>query len=221
MKPDISQKAWIKDCLRKNLKYRETYAEFYDHVLAALEALPSDFDIHDSVKKIIHEDFGGMAGMRDIEAKYQKSTFREMQFKYLDAVMECLKFPLILFLLPYSIIICFVVRQNWYNFFTFLILMVIIRLISGLMKFARYIRSGFVFADTKPSAKDSFFKWMDYVPGVILLAVLCGNDLFRSAPPALLKNSVFNAIFLIVSGWHAIAFYKVYRHDIKTSFTVN
>jgi len=221
MKLSQSEELSLQKYLRSNLRYRETYAEFYDHILSSLENMPGNINFDESIKRIIDKDFGGIAGMRTIEIQYQKSTFREMQTKYFDALLSCLTSPLIFLLLAYSAIVCYVVQQSWYNFFTFLVLMVTIRLVPGVMKLMRYIRSGYVFGDTKRSVKDSFFKWMDYIPGIILLVILCSTDLFGSTPPSIIKNPIFNVSFLIISGWHAIAFYKVYRHDIITSLTIS
>jgi hypothetical protein len=221
MTPNPKQQLWLQQYLRNNLSYQETYAEFYDHILAALENMPLGVNFADAIKKVIDEDFGGIRGMRTIEIQYQKSTFREMQTKYFDALLSCLAFPQVFLLLAYSAIVCYTVQQRWYNFFVFLILMIVVRLIPGSMKLTRYVRSGYVFGDIKRSVKDSFFKWVDYISGIILLAVLCGTDLFKSTPPALLKNPIFNAIFLVICGWHAIALYRVYRHDITANPIIN
>ena len=103
------EKQELEKYLRKNLKYRETCAEFYDHILAALEAKPADGSFADAARQIINDDFGGIAGMRLIEAKYQQASFKELRDKYLQAILDCLKFPAAAVLLMYSIVVYYLV----------------------------------------------------------------------------------------------------------------
>jgi len=215
------EKQDLEKYLRKNLKYRETCAEFYDHILAALEAKPADGSFADAARQIINDDFGGIAGMRLIEAKYQQASFKELRDKYLQAILDCLKFPAVAVLLMYSIVVYYLVQQPWYSLVVFLGLMVAMRMIPGILKFARYVRSGYVFADSKRSARDIFYRWVDYIPGIVFVAVLCLTDAFNSTPLLIVKKPVFNMFFLILCGWHTVLFYKVYRKDLKTSFKIN
>src|SRR5258708_3419262 len=80
--------------LAKTSLYRETYIEFYDHILSALEAKPDTMDFRVAVESIIADDFGGYSAMRTIETRYQKTIMREMQRKYLGYLIDCLKFPI-------------------------------------------------------------------------------------------------------------------------------
>ena len=66
MKITPEQQSLLQRHLRKILKYRETYAEFYDHIVTAVEAEKANILFDDAVIGIIKNDFGGVKGMRSI-----------------------------------------------------------------------------------------------------------------------------------------------------------
>lgn len=70
-----AQLADIRVCLFKNVAYRETYAEIYDHVLNALESEEDVFDIS-LVHHIIRNDFGSFDQIKQNEAIYLKQMRR-------------------------------------------------------------------------------------------------------------------------------------------------
>ena len=224
MKPTSAQLKALKDYLRKALNYRETYAEFYDHILAALESKHGNMSFEDAVNSIIGEDFGGIERMRSIEKSYQKETMKEMQKKYLTYVIECLKFPLISIFAVCSIIVYYLIKQPWFNLFIFLGVLFILRIIPRLLKSIRYFITGYVFYDTKRSVKDSIFVWLDYIPGILFCFFMVLVPIFHKVSSmAWLKNmnsAVMTALFILYA-LHTFVFYKVYKEDIKTIVTVN
>jgi hypothetical protein len=53
MKPNQNQQLQLQECLGKYLQYRETYAEFYDHIITALEAKPADAQFEETSKQMM------------------------------------------------------------------------------------------------------------------------------------------------------------------------
>lgn len=220
MKPTTEQQEMLSKYLRKNLTYRETYAEFYDHILSALEARSGDMSFQDAVEYIITEDFGGVNGMLIIEKNYKKAITKEMKKKYLEYVVEYLKFPMIGIILSLSFLFYFIALQPWFNFITFMGTAFTIRIIPTLLKWARYFKTGYVFGDTKTSVKDSFFVWLDKVPGFIVVAlVVLSGSVFKESPLVWFKSAGpgIKAFVPALVALHTLSFYNVYKDEFKIS----
>ncbi len=105
MKPNQQQELRLQAYLAKNLRYRETYAEFYDHILSVVETLPVGISFDNASEEVIEKSFGGIAGMRLIEQNYQRAVFAEMQKKYFSYAIESLKFPGIIIVAFFTLIL--------------------------------------------------------------------------------------------------------------------
>jgi hypothetical protein len=221
MKPDQKQQLQLQDYLGKNLRYRETYAEFYDHILSALEAMPNDGSFDEVSHKIIEENFGGITGMRLIEQKYQRSVFTEMQKKYFSYAKENLKFPLIILWVAFTVASYYLFKQPWFTFMEFLVLVIFIWLIPFALRLFKQLHTAKATGAPKKSIKSGFFNWLNrglFMP--IFLWLLAQT--FRSADPEQATlTEVFMTIFCLVVALHTFNFYRVYKDDIRTSFTTN
>ncbi|MDB4926260.1 hypothetical protein [Mucilaginibacter sp.] len=226
MKPTADQQFFLGEYLREYLAYRETYAEFYDHILTALEGYPENISFYTALNNIIEEDFGGLGNIPVIEARYQQETLVEMKKRYWNYLMECLKFPSISIFIISSIIIYWFVKQAWFNFSLFFWIAIAMSLFQSILNNIRYIRLGYivcfgyVFGNSKRSVKDTGFTWLKYsiVPLIILFAAfqhIFANDIstdwFKKAGPIVL-TMIFTAYTI-----HAAAYYKIYRDEFKIS----
>ena len=221
MKPNQQQKQLLQKYLCKGLKYRETYEEVYDHILAALENKSLPLSFGDAVNYIIREDFGGMNGIALMEAQYQKSTMKEMQKKYLTYIIEYLKFPQTGILVIYSIIVYCLVKQPWFNLLIFGGVFFILRIIPRLLKTIRYFKKGYILRDTKRSVKDRFFSWLDYIPALLFcFFILFTPGFYKGLPLLWLKNidSFFITIFFVIYSLHALSCFKLYKYDLRTKY---
>lgn len=222
MKLTTEQKQFLSRSLRENLSYRETYVEFYDHILSALEAKPQTMNFQDAVKSVIDEDFGGYEGMILIESRYKRTVTKEMQKKYLNFVIEYLKFPLIGIIGSLTFVFYFIARQSWFNYMAFVEIAFAIRIIPTLLKWTRHLKMGYIFEDTKTSVKDSFFVWLDYVPALIVITLLLlSPSVFKESPAVWFSSagSLIIAFILALFALHTLSFYRVYKDEFKASIT--
>lgn len=226
MKANAEQKTLIKKYLRQSLKYRETYEEFYDHILTALEHQPEGISFGNAVNHIIREDFGGAKGMYLIECRYQKTMRREMQNKYLSYVTEYLKFSAIGIIGLCSVIVCFLVMQPWFTFLVFFGVIFTIslftRLLTTVMNRVRDFKTGYSFWGSKRSVKDSVFKGLTYIPGLaFLMIVFIPSSGFGQAPVIWFKNidPVILTIIILIYILHTLTYCRVYKDEFKISLT--
>jgi hypothetical protein len=222
MRPNQHQKLLLQQYLSENLKYRETFAEFYDHILSALEAKSVDSSFEDSVWKIINEDFGGAQGMRLIEDKYQQAIFVEMRRKYIANVVENIKLPWIILLITFGVFAYYFVRQPGFTFPEFLLLLFAVRIVPNLLHGVIRLKSPYIYGSPKRSVKRGFAKWLNFIPGVIICAWLC------SVPGFFTNNSHLEttspnvmAGLLVLIAIHSLTVYRLYRNDLKIRFTIN
>lgn len=213
------QQDLLKKYLSKNLKYRETYLEFYDHILSALAFSSADMPLWEAVEKIIETDFGGYAGIAGIETRYKNTIFKEIQKRYFAGLVGYFKLPLIgitamLFVLFYAICI-----QPWFSFMIFFGIIIAIRIVPGLIKSIWHIRSGYLFSNTKKSVKDGVFKWLDYLPGMLFILFLTAHALDQRSPVDWFKNTspIILAVLMMACALHTIVYYKIYQNEFKAS----
>lgn len=227
MIPNPEQRKLLKDYLNKNLNYRETYLEFYDHILTALEDKPADTLFEDAMNNIIKEDFGGFEVMAAIETRYQRATLQQMKKKYLNYITAYFKFPLIGITSMFALLLYYVVIQSWFSFIVFLGVFFTMRFMPSIIKGVRYFKSGYTFANTKASVKDNAYIWLDYIAAAVLLL------LFFLLKPSLLHNSIspvvwfkntdpiIIALVLFSCALHTLTYYRVYRDEFKVSIVNN
>jgi hypothetical protein len=220
MKPTPDQELLLQKYLRKNLKYRETYAEFYDHILTAVEAEKTDVLFDDFVIEIIKADFGGTKGMRVIEAEYQRSVFKELKKKYRNCVLNNFRFPGIFITATLGVLIYLITKQPWFDMDVFLFNIIAIRLIPDVLRMITYIRLPRIYKAPLRSIKTDFFKWQNFITYFIfyLAYLLASHSLFSN--PVWLKEitvtPLIMAIPMLLVAIHSLTYYKVYRDDIKT-----
>lgn len=222
MKTSTEQQKLLRQYLRKSLKYRETYIEFYDHILTALEEQSIGVSFQDAINSIIREDFGGIEGMAAIEARYQKAAKGEMKNKYFDYFIECLKPPLIGITVALAILFYWITKQTWFNFSVFFEIFFTMRLIPAIVNHARWFKIGYTFLDTKKSVKDSFYMWLDYIPALIFVFLLFITPHARGESSIVgFKNAnpFYITAFFVIYGLHIITYYRIYRNEFKISLT--
>lgn len=222
MKPTPAQLLLLQKYLRKNLKYRETYAEFYDHILTAVEAEKADVLFDDLVMGVIKSDFGGTKGMRLIEAEYQRSVFKELKKKYRHYVLNNFRFPGLFITVTLGVLIYFITKQLWFDMDVFLLNIIAIRVIPDILRMITYIRLPRIYKAPLRSIKTAFFKWQNFMTFFIfyLAYLLASHSVFSN--PVWLKEIIVTPLIMTIPmllvAIHSLTYYKVYRDDIKTGF---
>jgi len=221
MKPTPDQELLLQKYLRKNLKYRETYAEFYDHILTAVEAEKSDILFDDLVIGTIKADFGGTKEMRLIENEYQRSVFKELKKKYRHYVLNNFRFPGIFITVTLGILIYFITKQPWFDMDLFLFNIIAIRVIPDILRLITYIGLPRIYKAPLRSIKTAFFKWQNFMTVFIfyLAYLLASHSLFSN--PVWLKEITVTPLIMTIPmlllALHSLTYYKVCRDDIKAA----
>jgi len=220
MKPSSDQISSLQKYLRKNLKYRETYAEFYDHILTAIESEIADASFNDQVMKVVKEDFGGVEGMRSIEYEYQRMCFKELKKKYLHYAVDNFRLPGIFITAAFWVLIYFMVKQSWFDMDMFLLNIFVIRIIPNILGMINRIRSPRFYGAPGRSIKDVFFRWQNFIPAIIFFIgySLTTHGAFTGQAwmHRLTPTPLISTILILLMALHSLTYYKVYRDDIKT-----
>jgi hypothetical protein len=223
MKPNQNQQLQLQECLGKYLQYRETYAEFYDHIITALEAKPADAQFEETSKQIINDDFGGIEGMRRIENKYQSSIFVEMRNRYFHYLLENLKLPWVLLFVMGALLIYELTSQPWFTFLDFFILFTVIQVIPRLLQVAVRFKAKHLYGEPRTSIKKGFIWWMNRIPATIAVAwfLFLAPHRYSNIVVTEHVNDYATTGFIVLVMLHTLTFYQVYRGDIKTSFNLS
>jgi hypothetical protein len=218
MKITAEQKTWLRNYLSENLKYSETCAEFYDHILTGLEHYEAQVSFFDAVDAIIIRDFGSIWGMIANESRYHDHTIAEIKKKYWHTIKDTTRVPSIIMFMASAAVVFYAVNQPWFNNSIFALLLFTIALIPSVLNGIRYIKTGFVFKDTKKSVKDEAFIWMKNAPAVFSVLVLFLVWLFKipmNTEPV--KQPIIITIILLAYAIHTLSFYKTYKKQNKIS----
>jgi hypothetical protein len=221
MKPTSDQISSLQKYLRKNLKYRETYAEFYDHILTAVEVNSTDASFNDMVMKVVKDDFNGAQGMRSIEDQYRRSAFKELKRKYLNYATDNFRFPGIFITAVFGCLIYFMAKQPWFDLEVFLWNIMAIRAIPAILRFITRITSPRIHGAPTRSIKSDFFKWQNFITFFIFyLGYLVASHSINTNPvwlKELTPTPLMVTILMLLITLHSLTYYKVCRDDIKAA----
>ncbi len=226
MKLTTDQQKYLKEYLGGYLDYRETCAEFYDHIVTALENTPENISFNTALNNIIDKDFGGLANIPVIEARYRQTTLWEMKKRYWNYIKACFKFPLAGIFIISSVIGYFLVKQVWFNFPMFVWIGIAMSLTNSLLNYIWYIKQGYVvwfgylFNRTKRSVKDNGFILLRSSPTPVLILWAIVHQFFiKDTPAEWFKNASPLVLTLILTAGaiHILSFYKVHRDEYKVN----
>ncbi|UEG52365.1 hypothetical protein LLH06_15515 [Mucilaginibacter daejeonensis] len=219
MKLTHEQVLAVRGALWPEVKYRETIAEVYDHVLTALEERPDDGKpLMTVVDEIIANDLGGWKGIKEHEKDRFKMTTRQVIRQYMQMLLSFLYTPYSALILVVTLVI-----YGWPTSFAaggLLAFSVVLGLIPMIMAIYRMLANLFVPDTKKPSITDlaifriglcSFYA----IRGIEWAAkLLCGTKSYKM----LAQTHVWVAVFLIslylVQG---ISFLMMYRKHYRIS----
>ncbi|SHN13688.1 hypothetical protein [Mucilaginibacter sp. OK098] len=174
MKPGPQQKQQLQEYLRKGLKYRETYEEVYDHILAALAYKPETSTFNSTVNEIIRDDFGGSKNLWRIEESFRKSVAKDMSKQFWQLFSAYLKFPLVVYTAIISAIVYYIIYNINVQPVAFERIFILFAFLPALLVPVRYYKIGYIFKDTKKSVRDNIFIWIAQFP---LRLCICSNML--------------------------------------------
>jgi len=221
MKPTPEQLAFLKKYLHQNLEFRESYIEFYDHILTALEGIGNEVTFGRAVQDIVDRDFGGFENIAKIERSFKVNATRDVKKKYAHNLVSFFKPQGIWFTITLFALFYIAAMQSWFGFWPCMIAVLVMRLSLGVLRGVRHIRSGYVFQSRLRSVKDGVFIWLDQIPVMvfILIAIACA---FKTGSPVAWFGHIstaVSALFLTAMALHTVAYYKVYRDEFKMVLT--
>ena len=221
MKPTPGQLIFLRKYLHQNLEFRETYIEFYDHILTALENEADDIPFERTVQNIIQNDFGGFEGVAGIERSFKINATRQLQHKYANCMMGYFKRPAIGITLLLGLLLYLVAMQPWFGFWLFVALVLLIRLSTGSLRALRHIRSGYFFKSKLKSVKDYVFIWLDNIPVMFFIMALIAFSFGNTSPVTWFKHvhPLLPVLFLEGMVLHAVAYYNVYDEEFSSVLT--
>ncbi len=220
MKPTSQQQQYLSAYLSSNLVYRETYDEFYDHLLTALENEPADISFKDAVHGLVNKEFGGVTQLRQIEENYKNETLKDMKQRYLKYLTAYLKFPNVVPVIATSTIFYFMLNASLFNRSWFLAIYFLMAFVPSVINWVRAIQLGYFSKNNKRSIKDDGFTWMKYTPVTLFGGFAIYHYLFVKDTPASWFKSVNPlTITLIFMAYilHIHAYYKIYKDQFKLS----
>ncbi|MDB5002346.1 MAG: hypothetical protein JWQ34_571 [Mucilaginibacter sp.] len=160
MKPNREQQEFIKAKLNGILRYRETYAEVYDHILLALAQQADYQDFETLVNNIIEQDFGGDFKLRQMEDKCRVAAIKKVKKQYRQSFMRWFKsVPLLVSVAATFLLLNYIALQSLLVMEVFFGLII---LIPEIIFIAKRIKTGYLFGDTKASLRDAILKKMTY-----------------------------------------------------------
>jgi len=221
MRVNNERKSELKKYLNDGLRYRETSAEFYDHILSALETKPENTSFSEAVNNTIDEDFGGPNGMARVERQYKAQVTREIRKRYFTYLIDYFKLPLIALTGILTLGFYWLVIQPWFSFLNFVLMLLCMRIAPGLLRITRNLAAGYVFTRPKRSIKDSVFKWLDYLPVFVLAAFIIISAINHQNPEVAFTHAnpfILNFLLLIFA-MHIIAYFRVYKKELTTSIS--
>jgi hypothetical protein len=220
MQTTIQQQEFLKAKLNGLLKYSETYAEVYDHILLALTLRTNPKSFEAAVNDIIEEDFGGDFELRRMEDKCRVAAIKKVKKQYRVSFFSWFKSaPLLASMVATFLLLNYIALQSL--LIVELVLGVIV-LVPEINFIARRIRAGYLFGDAKASLRDAILKKMTYgsVFIYIRLAILSQSIIIVFSIPKQQTHyveqliiTVYAVLFII----RAAILSKLYKGDIELS----
>ena len=92
MKLTEQQKTEISNYIAEAPRYRETYMELYDHIIAVFEEEERSYSLKE-VSEIIYTDFGGFSEIVNKEKEYQKQLSKKYKRFFIQEMLNMFKLP--------------------------------------------------------------------------------------------------------------------------------
>ncbi|RFZ95359.1 hypothetical protein D0C36_07470 [Mucilaginibacter conchicola] len=219
MKPTPQQTAELTNYLKKELKFRESFEEIYDHILSALEHKADDANFQDTVNAIIKEDFGGHNRLPEIEKRIATSIADDCRRKFRGFFVDQLKAPSIFYYLPIGAALYFILDALQLAPKAVQVVFVLIMFCPSFLALFRYFKGGYAFEDRSASARDKVFGFTTWLPlwltgGLILW--MPKLDVYFIAHAIWGSGSyVLPAILLTLAMMYNVAVYKLYSDEFK------
>jgi len=213
-----SQQQILKEYLNKELTYRETFEELYDHISSGLENSPESSSFDETLRNYVTSEFGGINGLNKIEKQYRATVLSGMKKQYLTKIYQQLRFPQLIIWVMITAVIYSTFSSEWFNMHWYFPLLLTMSLMVSTINTIRYIRTGYVWKSTKRSVKDEGFRLIKHAPAAILsvITIAC-YFFFKKLPFDWINNlnPLLPSFFFVAYALHVMSFYKMYAAEFK------
>lgn len=219
MKPTRQQIDELTKYLKKELQFRESFEEVFDHILSALEHKPDGNNFQDTVNAIIKEDFGGHNKLPEIEKRIASSIADDCRRKFRGFFVDQLKAPSIFYYLPIGIALYFVLDAMQLTPKAVKVVFMIIMFCPSFLALFRYFKGGYAFEDRSASARDKVFGFTTWLPlwlsGGLILWMPKLDAAFITQAIWGNGSYVLPAILITLATMYNVAVYKLYSDEFK------
>ena len=220
MKPSLQQEENLRTYLRKELRYRETYEEVYDHILTALEQKPDNVPFQDLVNQIIKDDFGGGKGLLEMEKRCHQMVTDEMVGLQLNYFKSNFKFPNLVYTLILFLTIYLVVPQISHASFIITFLNFAGLIVPGIVILIRHFNVKYFTLDIKKSVKDSIIRKIAYIfYQFILFPSIIGLNHKKNIDSFIIDYTSIVALGITILILYILSFIKLSKSEFKVYTT--
>jgi hypothetical protein len=167
MTPNAEQLLAIKQYLNKHLRYRETEAEIYDHILTALEHVPANIPFGDAMNNVI-SNIGGLKGIALIERTAKTAAIRALMKSYIETLKQICASPFIMVIAVLTIVGYYVIKRFLFTDFSLMLTMMFMLNISTFAVRKRILKKANLI-----NIKNDAFKMIYQVLGMLTPGIMC------------------------------------------------
>jgi len=209
MIPNDEQLLAIKQYLDKHLRYRETEAEIYDHILTALEHVPAGIPFGDAMNNVI-DNIGGLKGIALIEQAAKRAAIRALLKSYAETLQQICASPFIVIIAALTLTGYYIVdRFLFSNFSLMLTMMLMVNMPTFVFK--RSILKKANLANVKNHAFKIIYQVLGMLtPAIMLLSVVLMPYRFFLTVVPYIATVMFSITIM-----HASVLYKLTRKEFS------
>jgi hypothetical protein len=212
-----AQQRILRAYLDKELTYKETYNELYDHISSGLEDSPQSSSFEVALKTYVAREFGGPNGLHLIEKQYRATVITRIKKQYSDNIRQFLRFPNIIVLVVFAMAVYIVFSTTGFNTKWYFMLAFVLSLTNNSLKITQYYRASY-WKKAKASVKYNSFAVIKFVPVALLALISSGSVFIAQEYPGKWLNAVgpvVATLTFVIYAAHLMVFYKLYRAEFK------
>lgn len=216
-----AQQRILRAYLDKELTYKETYNELYDHISSGLETSPESSSFEVALKTYVAREFGGPNGLHLIEKQYRATVITRIKKQYSDNIRQFLRFPNIIILAIFSASVYVVFSAGWFDRTWYFMLALVLSFATNGLKITQYYCASY-WKKAKASVKYNSFAVIKFLPLVLLALISSGCAFIAEEYPGKWLNTVgpvVATLTFVVYIAHLTVFYKMYRKEFKVTIS--
>ena len=213
----LPQQYILRAYLDKELKYRETYNELYDHISSGLENAPENLPFETLLSTYVVREFGGPNGLHLIERQYRATIAARIKKQYAESMLQWLRFPNIILLPVFAVAVYLFFSTTGFDRKWYFMLAFTLSFFTNRLKLIQYYCACY-WAKAKASIKYNGFAVVKFVPLALLALISSSCAIIADVYPGEWLNTaepVVATLAAVVYTAHLTVFYKMHRAEFK------